>query len=393
VIDLSDSVLAATPDLPSGIVRRRRMAQEALERALKSVDPEHLVRKVVSSRPDLEGAVVFAFGKAARPMAQGFCGVRTPREGVVVAPQRDLLQTQALDLPHLEILAGQHPLPALDAPEVGRKVLELAQRLTDEEVAVCLVSGGGSALLELPREGVSIADIRAKTEELLASSTAISELNRQRESWSQLKGGKLAQAMNPARVINLILSDVPGNPPRCVASGPTVGPGTEDVVLADNATAQRATGFVRVRPSGAPGSGFLDGEASAAGARFYQGVVKLAATGELKSPGYVCGGETTVEVGGDGLGGRNQEFLLGALLSGYRGGLLLAFGTDGLDGNSGAAGAFFDEAVVARARELSLDPKRALQGNDSARFWEACGGRIRTGSTSTNVADLVLYIP
>jgi len=393
VIDLPNTQLAASTHLPTGIVRRRRVAIEALGRILKSIEPEQLVRDLVSSRPDLESAVVFAFGKASLPMARGFCGARSPRGGIVVAPERELRREQPLELPGLQLARGEHPLPSLESPIVGRRVLELAQSLSADEVAVCLVSGGGSSLLELPRAGVSISDIRERTRRLLASSTPIAELNRHRERWSQLKGGLLAQAMSPARVVNLILSDVPSDPPRCVASGPTVGPGTEEIVLADNTTAQRASGFALVGPNGSLGPGLLEGEASAAGARFYRGVVGLSMGSESAPQGYVCGGETTVEVAGAGGGGRNQEFLLGALASGYRGGLLLAFGTDGIDGNSQAAGAFFDEAVVARARELSLDPTRALLTNDSARFWGECGGQICTGSTSTNVADVVLYIP
>ena len=388
---LSESVLGIVPTLPRVVADRRRRALEGLNAALLAVDPEALVRGLAGDRPELEGCTLFAFGKAALAMTRGLCAVRTPTSGLVVSPSLQSAFTQRPSSSALVYREGEHPLPSLDADQTGRLALELALGLGSGDLALCLVSGGGSSLLELPQPGISMAAIRDSTLRLQNEHTPIVELNRCRREWSQLKGGQLADAMAPARVLNLILSDIPGSDPGWVASGPTVSRGTEELVLADNSTAQLATGFERLGADGLPGEAAVKGEAAAAGRRFYRGALSLAAA--PGTSGYVGGGETTVRVKGAGRGGRNQEFVLGALANGYRGGLLLSFGTDGVDGRSRHAGAFLDEVVAARAEALGLEPAAALAANDSEAFWASCGGAIETGPTGTNVADLVLYLP
>ena len=212
----------------------------------------------------------------------------------------------------------------------------------------------------------------------MAGGGSIVELNRCRTAWSRLKGGGLGRAMAPARILNLVLSDVPGQGPELVASGPTVVAEAETLVVGDNLRAQRATGLQLGVPA------YLEGEARDAGAHFYAGCGEAA---------RVAGGETTVTVRGPGRGGRNQEFVLGALASGYRGGLLLSLGTDGTDGPSSLAGALLDEAVVAQAAAQGLDPAAVLEANDSESFFRKAGGGIETGPIGTNVADLVIYLP
>ncbi|MFW6086622.1 MAG: glycerate kinase type-2 family protein, partial [Myxococcota bacterium] len=291
------------------------------------------------------------------------------------------------------------PTPAGDAAETGRAVWQSARALGEGGVLLCLVSGGGSAMLELPAPGVSIEDIQRRTDELLRAGADIHTLIAERRRLSQLKGGQLARAAAPARVINVILSDVPGGDVSVVASGPSVppephAPGFEHVrteVPADNGTAQDAI----VRAGQQQGlrlerrSGFLSGEARDAGAAFY---VDARARCERQGlDGVVWGGETTVHVTGGGRGGRNQELVLGAAQV-FEGGVLGSLGTDGIDGASNAAGAIMDAAVLERAAAQGLAPQAFLDANDSESYFRRAGGLVETGPTGTNVADVCLYL-
>ncbi len=235
-------------------------------------------------------------------------------------------------------------------------------------------------MLELPRRGFDLHAVQRRTRELMDEGADITRLNRERTAMSRLKGGGLARAIAPARIVNLVISDVPGHGPELVASGPTVLPGAITRVVADNRTAcEAAARAIGVECS----SDLLCGPAREAGRRLV--------AGPCGGP-RVVGGETTVEVLGPGRGGRCQELVLGAA-EGLRSGLLLAVGTDGIDGRSEAAGALLDEAVLLRASELGLDPRAFLARSDSARFFEQAGGALISGPTGTNVADLCLYLP
>lgn len=386
---------------------RRGRALDALEAALDAVEPRAATVRALRSLELAEPVTVFAFGKAAVPMSRGALEAARVRGGIAVV-------LELAELSPLEVRRGAHPVPAPDAEVTGRAVLEAAEALGAGEVALCLVSGGGSAMLELPREGVPLDALRACTARLLRAGAAIDELNAVRRKLSRIKGGGLARAIHPARVVNLVISDVPGHGPEVVASGPTCPPpdhgpdalevlrrldaldtlgepvrrwleateppfdvSVRTVVAADNARAREGTGL--------PDRGLLlRGEAREVGAR-------LAA--EARGGPWVTGGETTVEVRGGGRGGRSLEVALGALAAGWDRGLLLAAGTDGIDGNSDLAGALVDPALAREAERHGLDPARFLAENDAATFFERAGGALRCGPTGTNVADLCLALP
>jgi len=286
-------------------------------------------------------------------------------------------------------------------------------------------------MLELPVDGVDAEAMREATRALLASGAPIEVVNAVRRRLSRIKGGRLAEAAFPARVVNVVLSDVPGRGPAVAASGPTL-PDPEDVdvraelarygldralpesvrvalararspvpaevfrsvvteVAADNRTARLAMVDEAARRglSLVDRSGFASGEARSTGARFHREARDAVAGRDLA--GVVWGGETTVTVTGGGRGGRNEEAVLGAV-DGYSDGLVLSVGTDGIDGSSEAAGALLDAEVVERARALGLDASEHLVDNDADAFFRAAGGRIVTGPTGTNVADVCLYL-
>lgn len=358
------------------VLDRRRRALDAVDAALEAVEPGRVTREALRRLSGqgigLKRCVVFAFGKASLGMARAAVEEVAPRAGLVLGPAEGRLGP-------LRLVAAGHPVPRPDAAARGREVLDLARSLGPDDVALCLVSGGGSAMLELPADRWTLERIRLRTRELLRAGVDIGRLNRERASMSQLKGGGLARAIAPARVVNLVISDVPGHGPEVVASGPTWVEEATSIVVADNATARdAAAASLGLEPD----PEITRGVAARAGRAFYLGTAP---------PGRVAGGETTVEVTGPGRGGRNHEFALGAADL-YRGGLLLSVGTDGIDGASDAAGALLDEVVVSRARDLGLSPARALADNDSDPLFAAAGGRIQTGPTGTNVADLHLCL-
>ncbi len=369
-----DELLAA--ELSPDVRARRAYALDLVERALAAVEAGAATERALDALgEDLDGCTVFAFGKAAAPMTRALLGRVRPVRGLVFGPGSD---PGGLD--PLGWRPGGHPVPVPDAAAHGAEALALAASLGPDDVAVCLVSGGGSAMLELPRDGLTIADVVRRTRRLLRDGADIAELNAARVRMSQLKGGRLGAAMAPARVINLVLSDVGGHGPELVASGPTVTPASTTIVVADNSTAVDAVAAAGLELI----PGVVHGTARWAGAAFYGGG---------GGPPRVAGGETIVEVMGDGRGGRNQEFVLGAAAAAWAGGLVLSIGTDGIDGTSDAAGALLDEAVMARAHGLGLDLEDHLRRNDSHAFFERAGGRIVTGPTGTNVADLSLFLP
>jgi glycerate 2-kinase len=365
---------------------RRAVALDLAEAALAAVEPEAATARVLAGRTDLQGCVVLAFGKAAVPMARAALACCAPRGGVVVG-----LGDPGVDLGPLRVRQGRHPLPALDAAEHGAEVVALAESLGQDDVVLCLVSGGGSALLELPRPGVTMAQIRALTDEHLKGGAPIAELNAARTALSALKGGGLATVLLPARVVNIVLSDVPGQPLSLVASGPTVrdDPRIETIAAADNdaavqgvlqAGADRGLVLRRLEMS-------VVGEARLVGRELTEEAVRAFAS-DPGLDGLVGGGETTVTVRGTGRGGRNGELVLGAA-PGLGSHLVLSLATDGLDGSSDSAGAVLDSQLLADGPG-PIGP--ALDDNDSATWLAAAGALLHTGPTGTNVADVTLIL-
>ncbi|MEF2072916.1 glycerate kinase type-2 family protein [Consotaella aegiceratis] len=335
----------------------------------------------------------------------------------------------------IEIVEAAHPVPDQAGMAAARRILDLVSDLTADDLVVCLISGGGSALMALPLEGVTLADKQAVNKALLKSGATITEMNCVRRHLSAVKGGRLAAACHPARVLSLLISDVPGDDPADIASGPTVGdPTTCDDALAiieryridvpasvrsvlqsgagesvkpDDerlahcetrliATPQAAleAAAVVAEAAGWPVrilSDAIEGEAKDVG-KVLAGIARqIAGRGQPFEPPCVLlsGGETTVTVTGEGRGGRNVEFLLSlaVALNGHAGVHALAADTDGVDGLEEIAGAVIGPDALDRAWAQGINPKAALADNDGHSFFEALGSQVITGPTLTNVND------
>lgn len=361
--------------------------------ALRAVDPERAVRRALAA-PDVERAVrnarrvaVFAVGKGAAGMLRG--AWRPGRPGLVVLPR-------GYDAPRrrgVRVAFAAHPEPDASSVRAAVAAVRFFEAFGPEDLVLCLVSGGASSLLCLPRRGVTLAAKKRAVARLVRAGAPITEVNRLRTSLSAVKGGRLGRETR-ARLVTLVLSDVPGDRASLVGSGPTVRGRRGDVTrvvatnrdgLAGAAREARRLGL-DVRISARK----LAGEARAAG-------VALARAARRLPPGTVrlAGGETTVSLGrSPGIGGRCLELALAAAraLDGVPDVAILAAGSDGRDGSSPAAGALVDGKTVARGRRLGHDPGRALARHDVHSFLEAAGALVVTGSTGTNVADWAFAI-
>nr|HID12564.1 glycerate kinase [Anaerolineae bacterium] len=426
------------------------VATELQQAALAAVEPAAAVRRyvcregdalIVTDRRydlrDYERVFVVGGGKAAVPMAAAIADILGDRltAGVVVTKYGHAVGTRlARAQSPIELIEAGHPVPDENSVRGAQAVASLARQATDRDLVVCLISGGGSALLTLPVPGLNLADLQALTDALLRSGATVQELNTVRKHWSRIKGGHLARLAAPATLVTLVLSDVVGDPLDVIASGPTV---PDPTTVAD---AQAVLERYRIRPrrpvpfqeTPKPGdlafeqvlhvivgsnrlaalaaverarrmgfnalllSTYVEGEAREV-AKVAAALAKgMRAHGDPLPPPacLVCGGETTVTVRGEGKGGRNQELALAAALAldGWPGILVMALATDGTDGPTDAAGAVVTGETVARARALGLDPRAALEANDSYPFFDALGDLIRTGPTGTNVNDLLFVL-
>jgi len=336
---------------------------------------------------------------------------------------------------NIEIVEAAHPVPDLAGREAAERMLNLVQGLTRDDLVLCLISGGGSALLTLPAPGLTLQDKQAINRALLKSGATITEMNCVRKHLSAIKGGRLAAACYPAQVVTLTISDVPGDDPAVIASGPTVPdrttfadaleilekygirepvaaihhirtardetpkPGDERLVGAKTHLIAAPQESLEAAAAVARSAGFtplilgdsLEGEARDV-ALVHAGIAR-----QVRKHGQPCaapcvllsGGETTVTVRGHGRGGRNVEFLLAlaVALDGEPGMYAMAGDTDGVDGTEDNAGALLTPDSLARARARNLDPKRLLADNDGYSFFSAIGDLIITGPTLTNVND------
>ncbi|MEI6557340.1 MAG: glycerate kinase [Rhodospirillaceae bacterium] len=335
----------------------------------------------------------------------------------------------------IEIIEASHPLPDEQGEQAARRILDMAGELGPDDLLLCLISGGGSALLTLPAPGLTLADKRAVTGSLLACGASITEINCVRKHLSAIKGGRLAAAAAPARVVALLVSDVPGDDPSVIASGPTLAdPTTHDdamAVLSKYHVKPPLPVALHLMRLGSetpkPGDPALAGaeavviataqdalEAAAAQARTL-GLTPLILSdcleGEAREVAKVhaaiiqqvvrhhqpvappcvilSGGETTVTVRGQGVGGRNSEFALALALAldGAPGVWAIACDTDGIDGGGIEAGALVFPETLARAAARGLDAKALLTDNDSGGFFGGLGDLVITGPTLTNVND------
>ncbi len=436
---------------------RRKTVDAILTAALAAVEPGEAVRRAVRRAGTLlsvgrRGYDVDAFdrvwvvggGKAGAPMAAALWSLLDDRivGGVVNVKYGHLLPPEQT-CGRVDIVEAGHPTPD-EAGQTGAiRIVETLSTLTPRDLALVVISGGGSALMPLPAEGVTLADKQAITGALLRCGATIGEINAVRKHLSALKGGQLARLAQPATVITLILSDVVGDPLDVIASGPTVPDATtfahawrvlekhgllnqappavvarlragrdgkipdtpkpddpafervQTVVIGSNEVAAQAA-VEKARESGLNSlllSTFIEGEAREV-ARVFAGMGKgMARHGKPLAPPacLVAGGETTVTIRGEGKGGRNQELALAAALAteGWDDLCVVSLTTDGTDGPTDAAGAIAWGDAVARARTLGLDAEAYLANNDSYHFWQALGDSILTGPTNTNVNDLI----
>jgi glycerate 2-kinase len=375
--------------------------------------------------------IVVGAGKASAAMARVVEDHwRGPLTGLVVTRYG-----YAVPCKHIEIVEAAHPVPDAAGMRGAQRILELVGHLHQDDLVLCLISGGGSALMPLPAEGLTLAMKQDVSRVLLSSGATISEMNCVRRHLSAIKGGRLGAACFPAHVLTLLISDVPGDRPIDIASGPTVAdpttcadalgilrrygiePAREVLELLESgrgesvkpgdprlksaavrtiATPQMAleaaAGVARAAGLAAHILGdAIEGEARDVGKVFAGVALQVAGRAQPVSAPCVLlsGGETTVTVRGSGRGGRNVEFLLSLAiaLEGHGRIHALAGDTDGVDGQEEIAGAYMSPDSLARARALGLKPRDMLADNDAHRFFTALGDSVITGPTLTNVND------
>ena len=355
---------------------------------------------------------VFAVGKAASGMARAAMRALpalTAREALVIVPRGD--PTRGLS--RATVLRAAHPEPDASSVRAADRALEFFRGFSPEDAIVCLISGGSSSLLEKPRAGLSLAALRGRVRALVRAGAPIGQVNRLRTRLSAVKGGRLGKATR-ARLVTLVLSDVPGDRASLVGSGPTIRGGRRDVAPGNGARREIARGngartdVVRLVGSNRDGVLAAAREARARGLAVRIAARRLSGDADPSGralarralrfgPGTVCiaGGETVVALGRSReRGGRSLELALAAALEleGGSGVALLAAGSDGRDGSSSAAGAFADGATVARGLRLGLDPRRALRRHATHAFFARLGDLLITGPTGTNVGDWVFLL-
>ncbi|MCE9682187.1 glycerate kinase type-2 family protein [Halomonas alkalisoli] len=412
--------------------------------AVAAVHPDTLVADLLPDPPPGRTVVVGA-GKAAAAMAaalerawQDRCP-EAPLSGLVVTRYAHGLQGQGAECSTIEVLEASHPMPDDLGEKAARRMLEAVEGLTEDDRVIALISGGGSALMTLPAQGISLAEKQAINHALLRCGAPISQINTVRRHLSAIKGGRLAAAAHPAQVVTWLISDVPGDEASLIASGPTLpdsstpadalavleqyaiaipdsvrrhlqesrdapSPQDDAFVRDDSVMLARARDALDAARQAAEAAGItvsvlgddLEGEARELGRA--QACLALDAAAESGGPRLILsGGETSVTVKGDGRGGRNVEYLLGLFdaLEGARGIHALAIDTDGIDGSEDNAGALFGPDDWIRARELGLDPVEYLSRNDAYTFFQALDRLIVTGPTRTNVNDFraILVLP
>lgn len=403
--------------------------------ALAAADPARIVPLHLPSPPPGRTFVAGA-GKAAASMAlalETHWPADKPLEGLVITRYGHGLPTR-----RIRVIEAGHPVPDEQGEAAARRILEAARGLGEDDLLLALVSGGGSSLLALPADDLSMADLKRVTRELLASGAPIQDMNTVRKHLSAIQGGRLAAATR-SRVVALVISDVTGDDPTHIASGPCAPDPSSfaeaiEILHRFNVTppaaiaarlAAGARGEIGETPKpGDPVFARVENRVIAtahaslmAGAAFVrqQGITALvlgdSVTGEaaevakvyaalarevrvhaqpVPAPvALISGGETTVTVRGRGRGGRNTEFLLSLAiaLEGLQDAWALSCGTDGIDGTEDNAGAVVTPDALERARSANLNPKRMLADNDAYSFFHALGDLVVTGATRTNVND------
>jgi hydroxypyruvate reductase len=406
-----------------------------LTAALDAVEPGAAVKKSLAQNPlpQAERTFGLAVGKASLPMLDALTGLMPLESGLAIPKHASSLRPKLYS-----IMEGGHPVPDERSLAAGQAALKFVSRLTPDDLLVCLISGGGSALMTAPR--IPLADLRSLTSALLACGARIDEINSLRRHLDQVKGGGLVRAANGARVISLIISDVVGNPLEAIASGPTapdpstcadarailqkyklnvpdsimsafeetLKPGDELFSRVENRIIASNEIAVRAALTQAEREGFhaqllttsLQGEAREVGVELVDKLRKSferlhgQSASMQTSEVFIAGGETTVTLRGSGKGGRNQELALAAVpvLAGLENVMLISLATDGEDGPTDAAGAVVTGESADRAESLGLSGPASQSRNDAYPFFAGLDDLIRIGPTGTNVNDIVLLL-
>jgi len=435
----------------------RKHANQIFRHVLDILDPGQLVKEKVSIRDstliveereynlnNYENIYVVGGGKACAPMAKAMEGLLGDKidNGIIVVKY-----DHGLSLKKIETVEASHPIPDENGERGASDILRLLSGTGEKDLIICLISGGGSALLVQPHKGITLQDIQTASAELLACGATIDEINTVRKHLSSIKGGQLAKAAYPSTLITLMLSDVVGDPMDIIASGPTVPDGstfedaysiiqkysleekisnsvcgflgsgkigeieetpehgnkifdnTQNVIVGSNKIALNAA-EKRAKDLGYNTivlSSLVEGESRDV-AKFFAAIAKeVSRTGTpvSKPACIIAGGETTVTIRGKGKGGRNQEFALSAAMEieGFEGVVILSAGTDGTDGPTDATGAIVDSNTCKDARKkFNLNAEEFLSRNDSYNFFKKTGEHIVTGPTMTNVMDIMISL-
>ena len=385
---------------------------------------------------------VVGAGKATFPMARAVFDILGERidQGLIIV--KDGHFDKELDLTPIEVCEASHPLPDERGVIATQRMMAMLEDVSENDLVLFLISGGGSALLTAPVEGISLEDMREMTEVMLASGATINEVNTLRKRLDRVKGGGIAKAVNHGRLMTLILSDVVGDPLDAIASGPTVADSSsfedvreilekyeltpmlpnsvldqflkglagdvEDTPFEDDQIFEKNTvhlvGNLKIAANAAKEQALAEGFHANIASTSYQGEAKIAGDRfvtvmrEMSDRGIplarpaclIFGGETTVTLRGDGKGGRNQEMALSAVkgMSGLKNCMLVTLATDGGDGPTDAAGAVVVPETLSRGEILGMDVSDYLANNDAYHYFEALGDLLRPGPTQTNVNDL-----
>jgi glycerate 2-kinase len=434
----------------------RSDVMRAFKAAIAAASPETILRRKLKLKDEIlsidnlklnlskyDRVLVIGAGKATALMALELERILGDRitSGVVNIPD---YQKHVSKLKRIRFEKASHPIPSKGGELGVRKMIELVGKTTNRDLVICLISGGGSALMPMPLDDLQLSDERRVTDLLLKSGAEINEINTVRKHLSAIKGGRLAALLYPARVVSLIISDVVGDRLDSIASGPTTPDTTtysdaKDILTKYalwNKIPNRVRGALELGAKGnvedtpKPGSriflnvtnvlvatnkqsclaaarsleksGYktiilsthVQGEAREIG-NFYAGILKDVQENKYpQSPpmALVAGGETTVTVNNGGLGGRNQELVLSALIgiAGLKNTVIASIGTDGVDGPTNAAGAIADGSSLERGVRARMDAHSCLGKHDSYRFFAKLGDLIETGPTGTNVNDIAI---
>lgn len=425
--------------------------------ALQAVDPAKAVSHYVQREDsallidgktyklnDYKHIYIVGAGKAGTPMATSIAEILGSRltEGIVIVKEGYANHSDIKELSRIKIIEASHPIPDERGVHATEQVIQLLVKAARDDLVICLISGGGSALTPALVDGVSLDDLKILTSQLLATGANIIEINTLRKHLNRIKGGQLARLAAPADLVALILSDVVGNPMEVIASGPTVPDGTtykdaykvlqlyslldtapssvivhlkkgmqgeivdtpkkgdplfervQNVIIGSNLQAAEEA-IIQAEMEGFNSlllTTYLEGEARQAG-RFLAGILRQVHHSGHPLPRPSCiiaGGETTVTLHGNGLGGRNQEVALSAVndLAGIPDIAMITLATDGSDGPTDAAGAVVTGVTLKRAREFGLEVDDHLARNDAYTFFDALGDLVKIGPTNTNVNDL-----